>query len=525
MLPVVGREREFDALARFVADIPSGSQVLLLSGDAGIGKTTLWRSAIDQARERGYRVLVCRPTEAEAQLPFAALADLLSSVIDEALSELAEPLRVPLEVALLRRAAEGVAPQPLAVSMATLAVIQTTAKRGPVLMAIDDAPWLDPSSAGPIAYVLQRLESEPVGVLAAQRTSFSDRTLPEVLRGLVPDRLGRMELGPMSIDELDGILRPRVRGFARPVLERIHEASGGNPFYALEIAAAIERRSLTDVDRLPIPETLAGLVRDRVAALPPEAREATLLAAALARPSLPLVRAAMNHEAADDGIRQAVAADVLRTGGDEISFSHPLLAAECYAHASDTERRDVHRRLADVVTEADERGHHLALASSQPDAGAAEEVERAAAFARDRGASGAAARLAEAATRLTPAGRGDDRHRRTIAAAEYHLIAGDSSQARAHSKGCWRSRPAARDGPKSSVSSPRYACTATTGSLRRNCSRKHFAKPAMTSGDASPRTQAWQAWHSSPNVTGPPAIATPARRSAWPRTATIRFAI
>src|SRR6266508_1358525 len=155
---VVGRERELSFLDKFLEAVPEGPVCLLIEGEVGIGKTTLWREAAAAAAVRGrsYRVLACRPVESETQLAFSALGDLLEDVQAEPLSGLPEPQRRALEVALLRREAEGPAPHARAVSLALLGVFRARAKAGPVEVAGEDVPWPDRPAASALEFVARR---------------------------------------------------------------------------------------------------------------------------------------------------------------------------------------------------------------------------------------------------------------------------------------------------------------------------------------------------------------------------------
>ena len=144
---LLGREIEVEEIARFLDSVPLGPVALLLEGDAGIGKTTLWQEAISRALARSYCVLSCRPGESEAQLAFAGLGDLLDEVLEPASRDLPTPQRRALDIALLRAESEGPAPLPQAVSLGVLGVLRALACSGPVVIAVDDVRWLDRSSA------------------------------------------------------------------------------------------------------------------------------------------------------------------------------------------------------------------------------------------------------------------------------------------------------------------------------------------------------------------------------------------
>ncbi|MBI2238858.1 MAG: ATP-binding protein, partial [Actinobacteria bacterium] len=284
---IVGRGTELSRLRVFLDDIVRGPCVLMLEGEVGIGKTTLWRRGVELAGERGLRVMSSRPAPSEARLSFAGLADLLQDAAD-LVETLPPPQRNALEVALLLAEPAGAAPDAHAVSTAVLTVLRAAAAGGPVLVGLDDIEWLDTSTADALEFAIRRLEDEPLGLLLAARDPGA--SLPLSLGRHVPDeRVTRLPLAPLSADELRGLLRLRLdASLARPTLLRLHAMSGGNPFYALEIARAELRGEARPTGAaLPIPRTLReDLVRDRLGTLSSQTREALLYASACARPTV-----------------------------------------------------------------------------------------------------------------------------------------------------------------------------------------------------------------------------------------------
>jgi DNA-binding NarL/FixJ family response regulator len=180
---------------------------------------------------------------------------------------------------------------------------------------------------------------------------------------------------------------------------------------------------------LAIPESLEGLVRDRIDSLPQASRPVMLFASALSAPTASVIAAVAGERATSDALAAAAAAGVVDVTGDAVRFNHPLLSAAIYGEAAGNDLRAAHRALANVVTDPEERARHLALSTPDPDEAVAQALEDAARTARSRGAGAAAAELAEAAVRLTPADLVDERRRRTMVAADHHRDAGDVPRA------------------------------------------------------------------------------------------------
>jgi DNA-binding CsgD family transcriptional regulator len=427
---VVGRADELASVAQFVERLPEGPGVLVLDGPAGIGKTTVWRAAGRLASERSHAVLSCAPGPADAELPFTALGDLLHAVLGETLPHLPPPQRRALEIALLVAQPAGAPPDQRAVSVAVLGTLRLLARHRSVLLAIDDAHWVDLASARVLEFALRRLDGAPVGVVATHRSGeHVPIDLGRAFGGRPPQRL---TVSPLALDTLDGLLRSQLgTSFGRPTLVELQRTSGGNPLFALEIGRALLRRErpFEPGESLPVPKTLQELIGERVGGLPGETRQALRVAAALSEPTLPLVEAVA--PGALDALPAAVEAGILELSGPRLRFTHPLLAAVLLAEMSPPSRRRLHGRLADVVADDEERARHLAAATDAPDPAVSLVLEEAARRAHARAAPQAAAAFAEHARRLTPRARRADVARRSISAAEYALQAGDPGRARA----------------------------------------------------------------------------------------------
>jgi DNA-binding CsgD family transcriptional regulator len=432
MSTIVGREAELASVEAFLADAGRRLSALHLHGEAGIGKSTVWQAALAEAERIGCRVVSTRPTEAEAQLPFAGLNDLFGTLLDEVQPELPLPQRLALDIALLRADPGPQPPEPLAISLAILGLVRVSAADRPLVVAIDDAPWLDASSAGVLEFVLRRLDSEPVGVLVAERTADGGLVSAPLVSSVSADRLRTQRVAPLSMEAIQQLLLSTLGlDLAPSSVSRVHRTTGGNPFYAIEIGRALQRRGIGAVGgEMPLPESLATLVRDRLEALPEEAAHVIAHAAALSQPTTEILVAALD-EAVARGLDQAVSAAVVAVDdAGLVRFSHPLLAAEAYSRVGPSDRQAMHLRLASALTEPEERARHLALGTDQPDERVAEQLERAAEHAEARGALAAAADLAGHAVALTPAEHPSRVRRRTLTG-RCRMLAGDTESAQA----------------------------------------------------------------------------------------------
>jgi DNA-binding CsgD family transcriptional regulator len=423
---IVGRDEELDSISGFLDGFEEEKLALVLEGEPGIGKSTVWAAGVEEARDRGGRVLVSRPAEAERGLAHVGLGDLFGDVLDEFASALPAPRRRALEVALLVDDPGGDAVDPRALGIATVNGIQLLAREGPLTLAVDDLQWLDASSADALAFAARRLSARELRLLLARRIAPGGEPSP-IERAVPPERACRLRLGPLSVGALHRLLRDRLeRPVARQTLLRIHERSGGNPFFALELARSLGADA--DPTRpLAVPQTLEELVRTRVSALPSATREALALAAALGSPSdAILARAGVTAEMLEPAFR----AGVVEREDATIRFTHPLLSSVLYWDPG-TDRQRVHERIAAVVDDPLLHARHMALATDVPDPGVASLLDGAVALARDRGASAVAAELAEHSLRLTPPKEDGERRRRALAAARAHHVAGEWPRARA----------------------------------------------------------------------------------------------
>ena len=412
---LVGREQELAAIAEFL-EADAAACAVVIEGEPGIGKTTVWEAAVTAAAERGFQPLRARPGGSEAKLAFSGLADLLGEALPGVLSELPSPQRRALEIALLLEDGGGKRADRRAVAAGLLSALRALSTAAPLLVAIDDAQWLDRSSAAALEYAVRRLYDKPVALLIARRLN-ADRGLE---RTLAPERVLRVHVGSLDFVALNTLLHARLGTvLSRPLLRRIHELSGGNPFFALELGREPER---VEPGR-GLPPTLDVLVHGRVSALPEEARTALFAAAAASQPTIELVERAVGTP---DALAPAEAAHIVVLAHGNVSFEHPLLASAVYSVADPSQRRAMHRRLARLVRDPEERARHLAQAATGPNKAVAFALEEGAATARSRGAPAAAAELSEQAAELTPLANTAAARRRKSDAGYYHFESGDS---------------------------------------------------------------------------------------------------
>jgi DNA-binding CsgD family transcriptional regulator len=443
---VVGRDREMAAVAAFLDSATSGPAGLVLEGAAGIGKTTVWAAGAALADGRGYTVLSARPAESEATLSFAALGDLLDGVLDRALPALPPPQRRALEVALLMADPAASPPGQRAVCVAFLAVIRHLSASGLVVIAVDDLQWLDAPSAAVVEFALRRLTEERAGLLASVRDPGSERPT-SATTGLSAERLTRLRIGPLTQDAFGSVIRAGTSSaLSRLTIRRLFDASGGNPFYGLELARALLQAGAEPApeEPLPVPADLHGVLNARLAALPADTRDALLVASCLRSPTTMILEQASGASVLA-ALEAAAGQGVVAVEEAMVRFTHPLFASAIYASAPAARRRDVHRRLGEIALTLEERARHLALSSEGPDEHVAAALDQAARTAAGRGAPDMAAELAEMAATLTPTDRLPARWRRRADAGGYLFRAGDTARARRYLEALVLEMPPGRD--------------------------------------------------------------------------------
>jgi DNA-binding CsgD family transcriptional regulator len=481
MPAVVGREAELAALHEFVAGVDEGARALVLVGEAGMGKTTLWDAGVTRAEERGLAVLRARPSESETALSFSAVRDLLDPVLERALEPLPAAQRRAISRALVLDDDEGPTPDAHAVGVALLNGLRALAEPEPIVVAVDDVQWLDAASGGAVAYAARRLRAERIGLLLSRRSSLESPLLAELQRALPSDRLRVLDVGPLDTVALGRIVRDQLDAtLPRPLLAEVREASGGNPFFALEIVRTLRRTgaSVEAGQPLPVPDSLHELVDARLLALPAESRAFVLAASAHANPTVAITEAASAVDRAH-GLGPALEARVVELEGERIRFTHPLLSAAAYQTADPLARKSVHARLAELLDDPEARAWQLAAATGEPDESVAAVLEDAARRARDRGAPRPAALLLDRAGELTPSEGVDDAFRRSLDAAYLHYESGDSPRADEQLTELTRGLPAGTQRARALV---RLARVRSYGSQRE--AAELFAQAIGEAGDA-----------------------------------------
>ncbi|WP_292976738.1 AAA family ATPase [Mycobacterium sp.] len=333
------RRGESHAVHEFLARASAGPARIVVEGEAGIGKTTFLIDVAEAAAARGFRVLSTGGALTEARYAYAAVADLLDTVDPAVLSDLPLVQRTALE-RVLPLAGDGPPTNERTVAAAFLSVLQHHSFDTPVLVSIDDAQWLDVSSQVVFGYAARRLTGR-IGVAASVRLGQPRHgETPSWLTFARPDSTARIRLQPLALGGLHALVSQRLgHTLPRPVITRIHEISGGNPFFALELARSVAEepsRSLVD-----LPDSLAVLVRQRIGR-PDDELSAVLLAASCATtPTIERVSRAADLTA--DRVVEVVesigASGVVELNGNEVRFCHPLFASGVYTGATPPQRR------------------------------------------------------------------------------------------------------------------------------------------------------------------------------------------
>jgi len=411
----LGRDAELERFEALLGAAVDGlSAVHVLRGEAGVGKTTLLTELSERAGR--FTVLRAQGLEAEADLPFAGLASLLSPIL-RFLSAIPAPQAKALEAAL------GLGPpgpgDPFTIAAGTLSLLAAAAEDAPVLAIVDDVHWIDASSTQALVFAGRRLVAEGVVLIFAAREDvpavIDSAHFPETYLGGLNHDAARDLLSRVATDLSDG------------VAEQIVETSGGNPLALIEIPCLLDtaQRVGSELlpDPLPVGRALEATYQAGVASLSEEGRRALLVAAADGTGAFTVVSAALDALGSTAAaLEEAEATGLIAVNGD-IHFRHPLIRSALYHAATSSERRAAHRAIAtSIAHDPMRRAVHLAQGTAAPDEEIAAAIEAAAMEARSRHAPSAAAQAWEESARLTP----DPamRVRRLVAAAEAYQLSG-----------------------------------------------------------------------------------------------------
>ncbi|HEY3759246.1 MAG TPA: AAA family ATPase [Solirubrobacteraceae bacterium] len=413
---LLGRNDERLALDRLLAQAREGrSGVLALVGEPGIGKTVLLEHAAESAH--GMRILRARGIESEAVIPFAGLAELLRPTLS-ALDRIPTPQATALAGALALGPASAL--DRFAIGAATLSLLSASAEERPLALLVDDAHWLDRSSAETLLFAARRLLADPIALVITVREGEPSLLDGADLRTLHVPGLDRAEAAQLiSLSDLP-----------EEMIERLYRASGGNPLALLELAPeAAQLATQPNTTPVPISTSIATAFLRRFGRLPEPTRRALVLVAAsdTCAPAV-LVRAADSIGVSIDDLAAAERAGLVTVGTTEIEFAHPLARAAMYADASAPERREAHAALASALPDrdVDQRAWHLAAASVGPNDQASDALEQAGSRARERSAYAVAAAAFERGAGLTS--REEVKDRLLYAAAEAAWLAGDAQR-------------------------------------------------------------------------------------------------
>ena len=422
---IVGREEELEQMARFVESHAPSNGALVIEGTAGIGKTTLWREGLRLLETAAYRVLRATPGASEVALSLSGLTDLLGPVYGLVRIDLPAPQRCALDGALtLEEAPRPTDENDRLIRAGTLGSLQALAEMGPLALAVDDTQWLDPESAAALTYALRRLGDARILCLFALRVETTPAFDVGQLGGLAVERL---TVGPLSLGATQRLLlRELDVRYPRPVVHRLVETSGGNPFYALELARGLERAGRMNSGEPPaLSRPLEALVADRLDSISSSAGRLLGLLSLLSEAPVSLLERLDALAALDE----AVAAEIVDVSDGVARFDHPLLAAGAYRRLGPEERRRLHGELASALDDPVDRARHLAEAAVGTSAEKAAELTEAAEIAGTRGLPAVAGELLSEATRLTPDGDRLARHERQLREATFRVRSGSFERA------------------------------------------------------------------------------------------------
>ena len=425
------RPAEWQRVREFARGVRASPAALTVRGEAGAGKSTLWRAGVVAAADAGHRVLRSEPSASEADLSFAGLSDLLADVLPLVAGEIPGPPREALEAALLLRPPGEQPPTARAVGLAAL---RGCLPGGPVLVAIDDVQWLDAASLDALTFAVRRVGDGPLSVLVAARGEAAADPLtagaPPPPHGWqhLPAALPASEvidLAPLDMWQVQKLLPATV---SAAQARRVARQSRGNPFWALELSASL------DSGETQVPSLARALTGRLSRSLSASAAEALAVVAAAGRIAVPDALTVLDQ--LDDpagALDAAVVAGVVVEAGNRVAVAHPLIGAAVVESLPPGRRAQLYRRLAEASPGTERYAHFAALAAGPgPDRVVADALDAAAAAAHARAANTEAGRFAAQAVSFTPEADGEALVRRQIRAGELLFLAGEVEPSLAH---------------------------------------------------------------------------------------------
>ena len=391
-VPLLGRDEHLATVRELIEGARDGGGALVLRGEPGIGKSSLLAEARRMAEARGMRVLSTTAVQAEGELAFVGLHQLLEPVLRFS-DDIVEPQRHALLAAF--GLAEGGSSELFVVALATLNLLTAATRTAPALLVLEDAQWLDRPSADVLAFVARRVADEPIVVLAASRPGFDSPLLdlPVLSVGALDDRAAAALLDRAETD-LDAGERRRLLVMA-----------AGNPLALIELPRVWDTCG-SEEGELALTARLERAFGDRVRQLP-SAAHIVLLAAALddtvdGRGGLAAAARLVGEAEVASGLVAACGAELVDVDDGAVRFRHPLIRSAVQRTATDAERYRAHAALADALPhELGRRAWHRAASYAGVDEGAAADLERAADVALRSGGAAAAVRALERAAELS----------------------------------------------------------------------------------------------------------------------------
>ena len=407
---LIGRDRELSILNELIARIGETGAALVVLGEAGIGKSSLLRAAASAAREASVQVLLTTGVEAEAQLPYGGLHQLLRPVLAGAT---ALPARQRGALSAAFGADDEQRPEPFMIALAALNLLAEVATEHPLLLLADDVQWLDPPSQEVLTFIARRVAADPIVLIASVRTGYQ----------VTLATAGLPELDVTGLDDASAraLLAEHGTGLSHASREQIVRQALGNPLALVELPAALRGAPERGLQVLPLTARLERAFAARIAELPPLVRDAVLVAAVDYSDDLPEILAGASRLAGQpvgvEVLEQAAAAGLIRFDDLHVRFRHPLVRASVLYQETVTRRYAANAALAEVLADQPyRRTWHRAQSITGPDDAVADELEETYKISLRRGSATGAIWALERSAQLTtdPARRG----RRLLLAAE-----------------------------------------------------------------------------------------------------------